>query len=158
MAKRALTLCIAISLLVPRAALAQSVIDITAAKSGINGESLADTPVSDAIDMLEERWANQLSLTLTVTPGTSTTFTVRCYGSETGAASTWAQISFCSAAAASTCGPTVRTYTLADYETQNAKKVIESDWPARKRWVQCKLDDAADGTGTVVVTGTRSRQ
>lgn len=152
-----------LTVLLPALALADpSAGELTATQIGVNGENLSDTPVTDAIpmwgDVTAAKIMNQLSLTLTVTAGTTTTFTVKCAESESGAANTWAQITKCDSSAAAACAPDVRTYTIANYTTQNGTKVIASRWGVKKQYVQCTLDDAADGTGTVVITGTRSYQ
>jgi hypothetical protein len=120
--------------------------------SGVAAENLADTPVTDSINMEASRPTNQLSLTLSVTPGTSATVNVYCEESLDG--TTWSRISLCDNATPSTCKPELRTYTFADYA--GATKVIASRWPIAKKYARCSTDDPLDGTGTITITGTRS--
>jgi hypothetical protein len=122
--------------------------------SGIDGEDLADTPLSDAINMELSEATNQLSLTLAITPGTSATVDVQCYESVAG--TTYSQISYCTNAVPAVCKPDVRRHTLSDYDTVGSVKIIATRWAVTKKFVKCSVDDPADGTGTVVVTGTRS--
>jgi hypothetical protein len=130
---------------------------LSAADTGVNGASLSATPRTSRIPMcLDAARYNQLSLTLTVTAGSSTTTVVKCFESETGNANTWAQISICDGNAAAACAPDTRTYTLSEYDTQNSKKVIDSNWRFKKCYALCTA--TASGTGTVVITGTRSWQ
>lgn len=127
----------------------QAVVPILAAESGVSAENLADTPVTDAINMEASQITNQLSLTLAVTPGTSLILDVSCYESQDG--TNWDQISVCSSGA---CAPDVRRYTFSAYA--GAVKYLPTRWSITKKWVQCSTDDPADGTGTILITGARS--
>lgn len=128
-------------------------IELSATQLGLNGAALSAGNPTRTIDM---EGTNQLSLTLTVTPGTTTAVTVKCYESATGAANSWGQISVCDGNAAANCAPDARTYPMTDYETQGTVKVIESRWHVTKRYAMCK--PSASGTGTLVLTATRSWQ
>lgn len=157
------------ALLASSLALAQSSVSVPIAVdlTGVNGENLQDTPVTDAINMhLNPSGGgapvptNQLALTLAVTPGTTTSITVFCSEADsTGvtapAVNTFAKISRCPSGA---CTPDVRTFTLSDFTTVSGVKYITARFHVTKKWAACTLDDAANGTGTVVVTGTRSWQ
>lgn len=146
-------------LLLPLVALAQDVGKfVTAVETDVNGANLSETPTSDAINMHDGgRVSNQLALELEVTPGTSLVVRVRCY--EGALAAKLAPIALCdSAAPVSACKPDIREFTLADYPTEAGKKRIVSRWSVKRKWVACSADDPADGTGTVVMTGTRSWQ
>ena len=130
--------------------------------TGINGENLQDTPVSDAINMHLNPTGggapvitNQLALTLAITPGTTTSVTLFCSESETSTVNTMAKINRCPGG---TCTPDVRTYTLSDYATVSGVKYVTARFHVTKKYAACTLDDAANGSGTVVVTGTRSWQ
>jgi len=138
------TLLLALLLAAPQASIA-----LTVAMTGVNGEDLADTPMTDAINMEAGQITNQLSLTLTVTAGTSTRVVVTCYESEDNV--TYGRVSVCTSAASASCAPDIREFTLADYSGS-----ISSRWPVTKKWIKCSADDPDDGTGTVIVTGARS--
>lgn len=132
---------------------------LTVTDTGINGENLADTPVSDVIDMFGSGKAtNQLGLTWKITPGTSATVTVGCSQSPDNVATTFSPVPLCDTNSPSTCVPDVRSMTLASWATVSGVKPIETNWHITKRYVKCYIDDAANGTGTVVVTGNRSWQ
>lgn len=127
--------------------------------TGVNGLALSQTPKTIPIDM----WAaatvsNQLELSLAVTPGTTASVVVKCQQSATAAANSWSQITLCDGNASANCDPDKRTYPLANYDLQGTVKNISSNWKVTKRYVQCSADDPLDGTGTVVITGTRSWQ
>jgi hypothetical protein len=122
--------------------------------TGVTAASLSATPTTAAIDMEAVHPTNQLSLTLAVTPGTSLTVDVRCY--ESNNSTTWDQISFCDTASPSACIPDVRRFTLASYA--GTVKYLPSRWALTKKYARCSVDDPADGTGTVTITGTRSWQ
>lgn len=119
--------------------------------SGVATENLADTPVTDTINMEATRATNHLSLSIAVTPGTSLTVNVYC--EESTDASVWSRVSLCDSLTPSTCKPEVRTYTLADYA--GTIKVISSRWPIAKKYARCAVDDPLDGDGTVTITGSR---
>lgn len=122
--------------------------------SGVAAENLADTPVTDTINMEEGRPTNQLSFTLAVTVGASAIVDVRCYESVNG--TTWDQIGFCDTLSPSTCVPDVRRFTLADYS--GTVKYIATRWRITKKYARCSVDDPADGSGKVTITGMRSWQ
>lgn len=144
--------------LAPIAAAAQAV-TISATQSGVSGESLSATPMTDTINMETVKPTNQLSLTLTITPGTTTVVRVRCYQSLSGASGSWGPLPVCDAAVPiSSCVPDVRSFTLSDYTTVGGVKVITTNWWVKQKYAQCSVDDPNDGTGTVVVTGSRSWQ
>lgn len=131
-------------------------IAIPVAESGVNGENLSATPVSDAINMTAGKQTNQLALTVLVTPGTSTRVQVYC--EESTDKVKWSQINFCDSASPSACTKDVRQYTLSGYTTVGGTKAIASRWSIKRTWARCTLDDPDDGTGTVVLTGERTWQ
>lgn len=131
-------------------------IPITAAKSGVNGAACSTTPKTLKIDMEDPIPTNQLAWTLTVTPGSTTSFTFKCYESETGLAASWGEVPLCESGAATNCKPDVRTYTLSDFETLGSVKIIPSRWFIAKKYALCKA--TCSGTGTFVMTGARSWQ
>jgi hypothetical protein len=132
-------------------------IQLTSTQTGVDGESLSDDPVTDAINMHGSNViSNQLAMSFAVTPGTSATVTITC--DESDDAATWLAIPLCDAAAPSNCAPDRRTYTLADWSTVSGVKYVTSRWYTPRRYARCKISDASDGSGTVVVTGSRSWQ
>lgn len=151
------TLTITLAMLATSVALAQNQ-PLTVTETGIDGENLADTPLSEPIHMeATGKRTNQLSLTIAVTPGTSTRIWVTCYESELKT-SGFSQIPFCDSEYPSNCHPDVREFTLSEYTTVSGKKYIASRWEITKQWSKCSVDDPDDGTGTVILTGTRSSQ
>lgn len=134
-------------------------IDISATTTGISAGDMADTLVSEVINMEEGNVCNQLSWTLAVTPGTSTRVTVGCEESATNTTNSWSDITICyldTVNAKSVCIPQLREYTLADYS--GTVKEIASRWQITKQFVRCTFDDPDDGNGTITVTGARSWQ
>jgi hypothetical protein len=129
---------------------------VTLIASGVDGEDLADAPVTDVIN-LDEGGPHtvQLSLTLAVTPGTSTRVRVACYQSmiSTGA---FGAVPLCDVASPSTCVPDVREFTLSDYAAVSGVKYINTNWLIPQQFAKCSADDPDDGSGTVVITGSRS--
>lgn len=131
---------------------------INSEQMGIEASVLADTPLSEPIDMeANSLRTNQLTLTVIVTPGTTTRVQVTCYESHSST-SNIAQLSFCDTASPSACVPDVRTFTLANYATVDSLKYIKTRWIFTERWAKCSVDDPDDGTGTVSVSATRSWQ
>jgi hypothetical protein len=146
------SLLMALALMAP----ADKGIPITATESGIDGGDMADTLLSNAINMESGRVCNQLSVTLAVTAGTSTRLTLQCF--EAGQGEGFQPIPFCESAASAACGPDIRTFTMSDYTAAGGVIWISSRWPVTKRWAKCQIDDPDDGTGTVIMTGVRSWQ
>jgi hypothetical protein len=140
-----------------RAAPAPRGIAITVTETGIDGEALADTPRSNAINMEAQYTCNQLSVTLAITPGSTTRVTLQCF--EAGQGEGLQAIPFCVGGASSSCEPNIREFTLSKY-TADASGVIwiTSRWSITKRWAWCTVDDPDDSDGTVDMTGVRSWQ
>lgn len=124
--------------------------------SGVAGEDLADTPMTDVINMEASSPTNQLSLLVAVTPGTTTVVDVRCYESVNGVV--FAPVPLCDSASPSACVPDVRRFTLANFVAASGVYYLASRWPILKKYAKCSADDPNDGTGTVVITGERSWQ
>lgn len=127
----------------------------SAASLGVSGADLADTPTTNAINMEEGSWMNQLSLEIAVTPGTSLVVDVRCYESYNG--TDFGQIAICDTSPTSACIPDVRRFTLADWTADgDGVKHLVSRWPTTKRFIRCSVDDPADGDGTVSIVAVRT--
>jgi hypothetical protein len=124
--------------------------------TGVSNASVSGTPAMKPIDMEGTADTNQLSLSLAITPGTTTAVVVKCYESENN--SKWAQISLCDAVApTSDCQPDARNFTLANYTTMpTGQKVIASRWSVKQRYARCSVYGA--GTGKVSISGSRSWQ
>jgi hypothetical protein len=133
---------------------------ITAAKTGVTAKALSGTPTTEAILMAGPQTYGaelvatpQLSLTLAVTPGTTTVVDVRCYESQDGA--NFDAISICdSTVPKAACTPDIRQYTLSAFS--GTVRYIPSRWVVTKKYVKCSADDPNDGSGTVTITGSRS--
>lgn len=124
----------------------------------VEDADLADTPATAVVAMEPSRVTNQISLTLEITPGTTTYVDVTCYES-TAADSGFGIISFCDTQSPSGCKPDVRRFTLADYTADGSGVYwIATRWHVTKPYAYCTADDPADGTGTITITGTRSWQ
>ena len=127
-------------------------IAVTAAQTGVVAAALSGTPWTNAIDM-EATWpTHQLSLTLAVTPGTTTSFVVKCYESQTATMTNPELISPCDASGA--CTPDSRTYTIANYASVAGVYTIPSRWVITKRYAKCNAYNS--GSGTITITGVRS--
>ena len=125
---------------------------ITAVQTGVSAAALSGTPTTNAIDM-ENTWpTHQLSLTLAVTPGNSSTVVVKCYESQTAAMTNPELISPCDSSGA--CSPDSRTYTIANYSAVAGVDYIPSRWIITKRYAKCSAYNS--GSGTVTITGVRS--
>lgn len=125
---------------------------ITAAQSGVSAAALSGTPTTSALDM-EATWpTHQLSLSLAVTPGNSTTVVVKCYESQTAAMTNPELISPCDSSGA--CTPDSRTYTIANYSAVAGVVTIPSRWIITKRYAKCSAYNS--GSGTITITGARS--
>jgi len=110
---------------------------------GINGEDLADTPVTDVISLYgPQGWATEVLLIWSVTPGDSEDVAVSCQESTDG--TVWGWIPHCTDAS-----PAVCTKGRATYEIDGAITVWETLVKARAPRLRCYLDDPADGTGSV---------
>jgi hypothetical protein len=126
-------------------------IALTTTITGVTAAALSGTPTTLAIDMeATPNVTRQLSLTLAVTPGNSTTVVVKCYESQSG--THWDQIPACDSSGA--CSPDTRTYTLSGYTADTGVKYIPSRWIITKKYAQCSAYDS--GSGTVTITGARS--
>jgi hypothetical protein len=147
-------------LLVSSLALAQPArpsIAISSTVSGVAAEDLADTPVTDAINMEAGQVSNQLSLTLSITPGTSLLVDVSCAESSDG--TNYGAIVLCDSDDPSACVPDTRRFTFSDFTADaSGDYQISTRWPVTKKWVKCTVDDPADGTGEITITGSRSWQ
>lgn len=127
-------------------------IPVLAAETGVTAANLSATPATLGINMEASRATRTLSLLLAVTPGTTTVVDVTCYESSDG--THWATVNVCDATSPKrVCAPDVRSYTLANYT--GSVRYLSSSWAITKKWAKCTADDAADGTGTVSVTGSR---
>jgi hypothetical protein len=123
---------------------------ITASDTGITAKALSGSPTTLAIPM-GPCPAHQLSLTLSVTPGSTTAITLTCYQSQDG--STWGTINPCdNSTPTAVCVPDVRGYTLANYT--GTVRVIKSNWVITEKFAQCVV--SGSGSGTVTITGVRS--
>ena len=109
--------------------------------SGVNGESLSDTPVTDTIPI--GSYGGKVELSLIVTAGTTASFTAQCEHSEDS--SNWAWFESTTAAGAASIATI--TYTIAD-GTARTLTIVTGH-----RYIRCTFDDAADGTGTIIVRG-----
>ena len=154
--EKAMRFALATILLLASPALAgDASIPLTLEITGVSNLSQSTTPVTRPIDMELTTVTNQLSLTLAVTPGSSTALVVKCY--ESGNNSTWAQIGLCdSVAPTSECQPDARQFTLANYTTVGGMKIIATRWSVKQRHVKCSA--YATGTGKISITGSRSWQ
>jgi hypothetical protein len=127
-------------------------IAVTAVQTGVTATSLSTTPWTNPIDM-EATWpTHQLSLSLAVTPGTTTSFVVKCYESQTATMTNPELISPCDASGA--CTPDSRTYTIANYASVAGVYTIPSRWVITKRYARCNAYNS--GSGTITITGVRS--
>jgi len=133
--------------------------------TGIDGESLSTTPVTDTIQMEDplgnapvlnpEGHTNMLSLHIEIVWGSTTFFTVACEGginfpTRTSNTLLFGDIYFCDANAASTCDPDVRTYDT------TAKTKFWHDVASNYPFMRCTF--TGTGTGTIVVKGVRGHQ
>lgn len=132
---------------------------------GVNGKALADadganvpaTTASIPMDTSSASGAppafqSQLLLLLVVTWGTTTSMTGFCQYSPDGTDfGPWAA---CTAGPASTCKPIVFTWTAADWPSGKIPMNVPNAGIAAK----CQWWDAASGTGTIIVKGTRTYQ
>lgn len=142
--------------LIALAAPAERGIPIPSSVTGIDGANLADTPLSNPINMEESSVCNQLSLTLAVMAGTSTRVQVQCY--EAGTGEGFQAIPVCGGSNPGVCEPDIREFTFADYIPVGGVTWITTRWIATKKWMKCSVDDPDDGDGTVEVLGVRSWQ
>ena len=133
---------------------------ISSTETGVLNAALSGTPTTKAIDMQPNAdgsttpgyLLHQLSLKLAVTPGSTTSFVVRCYESQTAAMTNPELISPCGASGS--CTPDIRTYTISNYAAVAGVDSIPSRWVITKRYAQCSAYGA--GTGTITMTGVRS--
>ena len=131
---------------------------ISSTETGVLGAALSGTPTTNAINMQPNAdgsttpgyLLHQLSLKLAVTPGSTTSFVVKCYESQTTA--NFELISPCDSSGA--CAPDNRTYTISNYVAVAGVDYIPSRWIITKRYAQCSAYGA--GSGTVTITGVRS--
>lgn len=131
--------------LLPSAALAVPIVAGTATSStrtsGVNGENLQDTPRTDSIPVGKHGGIAELAFD--VTRGTSATMTASCEHSSDD--STWVWMGSTNAAGTSIVA--VITYDLT-LETKLTLTVV-----TKLRYVRCTLDDAANGSGTIIILG-----
>jgi hypothetical protein len=119
----------------------------SATATGINGGNLADTLVSNSINMQQKQVTNQITWIVTVTPGTSTSMVVFCEASADD--TTFSVVHRCND---DTCVPFNPTYTLA------TEADIVINFPSNYPFMRCTFDDPGDGTGTVVAVAVRGVQ
>ena len=130
--------------------------NLTSAVLGVNGESVSGAPYTDAIDMWDQVSTNQITMTWTVTPGSTTVVTMGCSQAPSDTATAYAPIPLCDTASPSVCVPDVRSFTLASFTASGSTYALTADWPVTEKWVKCYI--SGTGTGTAVATGTRSWQ
>jgi hypothetical protein len=145
------TLIFAICVLIPSLALAQQ--ELSADYLDMDGVSLADTPETEAVPMAAHGQMTQLTLRYTITWGTSTKMTVKCKTSASEASGyTW--VDACQYDGTyHQCKPLVWRWD----STNSPDGLATLELRSNARYVICVSDDPDDGTGTVVVTGTRGR-
>jgi len=154
--KTAVTAIIAavLALLPSGFAYAQSTRPLSATDTGVNGAALAaGAAITDTIQMkapgqLGGRMGWELALHGVATAGTSALCVISC--EESHDLVTWAWVHHCTDAAASTCVKQTLSYDIST--TATVSMVLRTRAP----WVRCTFDDTADGSGTIVVTGTVS--
>ena len=127
------------------------ILPLTVSDTGINGDALSGGVVSSVIDMDSKIETNQIAWTVAVTAGTTTRVHVTCEESQDN--STWGYVPLCDGALpTASCSPDTREYTLTDGATFSTR------WAFAQRYVRCTFEDPDAGTGTVIVTGSRSAQ
>lgn len=131
-------------------------VSLTAAALGVSGENVVDTPYTDPVDMWNATMSNQISMTWTLTAGTTTAVTMGCSQAEANTATAYAPVPLCDTTSPSVCVPDVRSMTLSSFTASGSTYALSADWPVTKRYVKCYVNGT--GTGTVVATGTRSWQ
>lgn len=112
--------------------------------TGVNGEDLADTPVTDSIP---HKAGEAVIFNALVTPGTTSDMTVSCEESPDN--SNWSWIPECVGGTTKTCGKAVLDFP--DIETVTDVSVIVH---GTQGYVRCTFDDSADGTGTLILYGS----
>lgn len=133
-------------------------VPLTATDTGLTAAAIAAVKTTDPIHMEGKgKYSNQLSMTWAVTAGTSATIRVTCYESK-DKSSNYAQIGFCDTSSPSVCHPDVREFTLSEYTAVGGVLYVKTRWEIAEQWVKCSIVDPLAGSGTVTVTGTRSRQ
>jgi hypothetical protein len=110
--------------------------------SGINSENLQDSPVTDTIP---HKAGDIVYFDVTITAGTSTNFTVTCEESPNG--SNWFWIPECTNANPRVCTQATLSFTFGSI----LGWVI--DVASVQPYIRCTFDDAANGSGTLVVRG-----
>ena len=127
---------------------------LSATDTGLNGATIASSAaVTSTIPMRAsgqygraQGW--ELHLTGVVTAGTSASMDVSCEESHDN--TTWAFVHHCTDAAIATCAIQYLRYDIST--TATVSVVLKTRAP----YVRCTFDDLADGSGTIVVTGTVS--
>ena len=143
----------------PAHAQAHYVEQATAAQTGVSGEVLIDadgllvpaTMTAQGHD--EGKFYNQAKLGLAVTWGTSTDFDGRCYeGPESNGP--WSLMAICTPGTKNDCKPKVWNWTAANWPLG----AINLRLPVTDRWYYCEFWHTGAGTGSITVTGAKSRQ
>ncbi len=119
--------------------------DLDSSETGLDGDALSGSPVSDPINMGDKWWGSTLDWQVVVTPGTTTSVTASC--EESADNSTWVWLMHCSDAAASTCVKQTLVYDVT--ATANFALLIEK---VRTQYMRCTF--TGTGTGTIVATAT----
>lgn len=120
---------------------------------GVAAANLADTPTTNAIPMDANGLMSQLSLNATVTWGTSTEVVAKCKHSQTSTG-TYVWIDYCYPDGTYVqCKPLQWRWN----STDSADGLLNLELRSNYAYVKCQYDDAADGTGTITLTGTRAR-
>lgn len=139
--------------------LARDVAQTNAAGTGVSAEVLIDadgllvpaTMTAQAHDA--GRFSNQAKLHLDVAWGTSTAFTGTCWeGPET--LGPWALMGSCTQNTNFDCVPKVWAWTAADWPLGE----INMRLPITDRYYYCQFWHTGAGTGTITITGAKSRQ
>lgn len=144
----------AIAMLAAMPAHADDLKTLTASYLDVNGENLADTPETVAIAMDQRGFLNQLTLHIAVTWGTSTEVVAKCKTaiSESG---TYTWVDKCvSDGTYEQCKPLLWRWNSTDSPDGLGTLEMRSN----DKFAICQFDDAADGTGTIVATGSRGKQ
>ena len=127
---------------------------VTVTDTGINGDDLADSPETNAINMEDFALYTRLTLYAKVTQGTSTKVYVTATASNDGV--TYYEIP--QAASAVTDGNLVMDEMEMRWTIGGNRNLIVDLKDLNHKFIKVKFDDPDDGTGTVIVTGFKSEQ
>ena len=146
----------ALLLAVPSTALAR---DVSRISSDVTAELLADAdglavPATMSAQNHDlQRFYNQAKLGLNVTWGTSTAFVATCEEAPESAGP-WTLMASCTQNTNFDCKPRTWAFTKADWPLGQINMRI----PVTDRAYRCQFWDAALGTGSITVTGSKTRQ